>query len=182
MNKNYIGENIRIYRERKSMTQKDLAEKIGKSWEMISRYERGMSSPFKQIDSLADALNISSSDLLKNPKENKQYVLNRVPLFKEIPEDMDFGNAQVFEYYTAPDWILDKDFECFVIDSSLIDIKDDSLINKGYLFISPKLGVAAESNKLVLKRYNDGLIAEKRFNSKQQDIIGRVLAQEVRFV
>lgn len=71
MNKNYIGENIKVYRERKKMTQRDLGEKIGKTWEMISRYERGVSSPFKQIDSLADALDTNPSDLLKKSDENK---------------------------------------------------------------------------------------------------------------
>ena len=40
MNNKYIGENIKIYRERKKLTQRELGDKIGKTWEMISRYER----------------------------------------------------------------------------------------------------------------------------------------------
>jgi transcriptional regulator with XRE-family HTH domain len=180
MNKNYIGENIRIYRERKKMTQKDLGEKIGKTWEMVSRYERSVSSPFKQIDSLADALSVDSSDLLKKPSENKQYLLNKVPLFKAVPKNMDFINTKPYEYYTAPDWMLDLDIECFVIDSNLVEIKDEGVRENTYLFISPNSEYVRDS--IVLKRQNKGLVVDKRFNTKDADIIGRVLAQEERFV
>ena len=161
------------------MTQRDLGEKIGKTWEMISRYERGVSSPFKQIDSLADALDTDSSDLLKKPDENKQYVLNRVPLFKSLPKDMDFEKTKPYEYYTAPDWMLSKDLECFVIDGKLVNIKNDSLEKSGYIFIAPNLDTKRED--IVLKRNEDELVIDKRFNSKQDDIVGKVLAQEIRF-
>ena len=40
MKNNYIGENIRTYRARANLTQQQLADKVGVSWEMISRYER----------------------------------------------------------------------------------------------------------------------------------------------
>ena len=182
MNKNYIGENIKIHRERKKMTQRDLAEKIGKTWEMVSRYERGISSPYKHIDSLADALSVDSSDLLKNPDKNKQYVLNRVPLFKSVPENMDFKNTKPFEYYTAPDWMLDKDLECFVIDSTLVNIKIDNLEGNGYIFISPNGDTDRED--IVLKKDENNLnslIIDKKFNSREHNIIGKVLAQELRF-
>lgn len=179
MNKNYIGENIRIYRERKKMTQRDLGEKIGKTWEMVSRYERGVSSAFKQIDSLADALDTNHSDLLRKPDENKQYVLNRVPLFKSVPEGMDFLNTKAYEYYTAPDWMLNEDIGCFVIDSNLVEIKDESVRENTYLFISPNSEYVR--NSIVLKRQNKGLVVDRRFNTKDEDIIGKVLAQEIRF-
>ncbi len=161
------------------MTQRDLGEKIGKTWEMISRYERGVSSPFKQIDSLADALDTDSSDLLKKPNENKQYVLNRVPLFKSLPKDMDFRKSKPYEYYTAPDWMLDQDIDCFVIDGKLINIKNDSLEKGGYIFIAPNLDTKGED--IVLKRNKDELVIDKRFNSREDDIVGKVLAQEIRF-
>jgi transcriptional regulator with XRE-family HTH domain len=180
MNKNYIGENIRIYRERKDMTQKDLGDKIGKTWEMISRYERGVSSPFKQIDSLADALNVESSELLKKPSENKEYLLNRVPLFKTIPEDMDFTSTKSYEYYTAPDWMLDRDIQCFVIDSKLVEIQDNRVRENTYLFISPNSKYT--SNSIVLKKIDDRLIVDKNFNSKENNVVGKILAQEERFI
>lgn len=181
MNKNYVGENIRIYRERKKLTQRELGDKIGKTWEMVSRYERGVSSPFNQIDSLADALNVDSSDLLKKPNENKEYLVNRVPLFKFVPEDMDFVNTKTYEYYTAPDWMLNEDIECFVIDSELVEIGSESLKNNGYFFISPGSREKIKGDEIVLKKGKNKLIIDKRFNSKESDLIGKVLAQEVRF-
>jgi transcriptional regulator with XRE-family HTH domain len=179
MNKNYIGENIRIYRERKKLTQKELGEKIGKTWEMISRYERGASSPFKQIDSLADALKVEPSDLLTNPSESKKYFLNRIPLFKSLPDDLDFINTKPYEYYTAPDWILSRDLESFVIDSTLVTIKDKVIEENGYLFISPNL--ETESNEIVLKKVKGELVVDKKYNSRKEDLIGKVVAQEIRF-
>lgn len=161
------------------MTQRDLGEKIGKTWEMVSRYERGVSSAFKQIDSLADALDTNPSDLLRKPDENKQYVLNRVPLFKSVPEGMDFLNTKAYEYYTAPDWMLNEDIGCFVIDSNLVEIKDESVRENTYLFISPNSEYVR--NSIVLKRQNKGLVVDRRFNTKDEDIIGKVLAQEIRF-
>lgn len=181
MNKNYVGENIRIYRERKNLTQRELADKIGKTWEMVSRYERGVSSPFNQIDSLADALNIDSADLLKKSGENKEYILNRVPLFKSVPENMDFTNTKTYEYYTAPDWMLNEDIECFVIDSKLVEIRDENLTNEGYLFISPNLSDDIKREEIVLKKVRNELIVEQKFNSKESDLIGKILAQEIRF-
>ena len=175
----YIIKNL-LSKKKIEKTTNDLGEKIGKTWEMVSRYERGVSSPFKQIDSLADALDTNPSDLLKKPDENKQYVLNRVPLFKSVPEGMDFLNTKAYEYYTAPDWMLNEDIECFVIDSNLVEIKDEGVRENTYLFISPNSEYVRDS--IVLKRQNKGLVVDRRFNTKDEDIIGKVLAQEERFV
>jgi hypothetical protein len=68
-----------------------------------------------------------------------------------------------------------------VIDSKLIDIRDNRLDDDGYLFISPNLKNEAKQDDLVLKRDDDQLVASKRFNSKEDTLVGKVLAQEVRF-
>ena len=39
----YIGEMIRQYRERKEITQKDLAEKLNVTPQAVSRWENGIS-------------------------------------------------------------------------------------------------------------------------------------------
>lgn len=93
---------------------------------------------------------------------------------------MDFTRVKPYEYYTAPDWMLSKDLECFVIDGKLINIKNDSLKKDGYIFIAPNLDTKRED--IVLKIQEGELVIDKRFNSRQEDIIGRVLAQEQRFV
>ena len=69
MDFNYIGENIKIYRKRKKLTQQELGERIGKTWEMISRYERGISSPLNQLQNIADTLEIDPISLMRDHSE-----------------------------------------------------------------------------------------------------------------
>ena len=177
MEENYIGENIKIYRERKRMTQRELADRIGKTWEMVSRYERGYSSPMKQLNALAKVLEVDVADLLSSsPQRVKREEINRVPFFTFLPEDMDFMNTPVYTYYIAPDWILERDEKCFVIDSSLLEINIDGLNRKGYLFISPNSKVV--KGDTVLTR--DGSLNSFDYeNHKDEEILGKALAFEV---
>ena len=178
MNKNYIGENIRIYRERKNMTQRELADRIGKTWEMISRYERGMSSPLNQVDTIADALSVNVTDLLRDStKDSNLYSFNRVPLFTSLPENFDFLNTKTYVYYTAPDWILNTDKECFVIDSNLVKSDTENLKRNGYLFISPNTPI--KKNDTVLRVKDNEILLEEIKDLKSENIIGKVLAQEI---
>lgn len=180
MNKNYVGENIRIYRERKNITQRELGDKIGKTWEMVSRYERGASSPLKQIDTLADALDVDVKDLFKDPTEKsaEKYDFNRVPFFTSIPENSDFKKAKSYVYYTAPDWILDVDRECFIIDTELVKIGTER-VKEGKLFISPNSDIL--DGDIVLIREKEELLAEEFSRGNNSNIVGKVLAQEVVF-
>jgi transcriptional regulator with XRE-family HTH domain len=180
MNKNYIGENIRLYRERKNITQRELADRIGKTWEMISRYERGVSSPLNQMDNIANALNVDVTDLLKDhTKKGNEYSFNRVPLFNKIPNDLDFINTKSYIYYVVPDWILDVDRNCFVVDTQIIDIHIDELDRKGYLYISPSSIIDPED--IVLEREKDKIVLRRAKRSNSKNIIGKVLSQEIIF-
>ena len=54
---NEIGEKIKFYRSQKKMTQKELADKIGASYQQISQYERGQRKPkIETLRKIADAL------------------------------------------------------------------------------------------------------------------------------
>lgn len=172
MNNNYIGENIKIYRERQKLTQQQLADKIGKTWEMISRYERGVSSPLNQLDSLAKALNTTPSDLLNDITEKSiKLNFNRVPLFTTYAKD--FRKEDTYLYYNTPDWILSLDPEVFAVDMKIIDGSN------GIVFVSTNSEI--NINDMVLIREDSLLrvISIKSFNNL--DIVGKVLAQEVRY-
>lgn len=57
MDQNNIGSLIKKVREEKNMTQKDLADKIGVTYQNISQYERGKRAPkFSTLQKIADAL------------------------------------------------------------------------------------------------------------------------------
>lgn len=174
MNSNYIGENIKIYRERLNLTQQQLADKIGKTWEMISRYERGVSSPLNQLESLAQALNTTPADLLKDiTNGNVSLNFSKVPLFTEIPNNFVFNKSNTYIYYNAPDWVLSLDSEIFALDMNIIDG------SKGIVYVSPNGEV--NLNDMVLVKEDNALKIVSIKSFKNITILGKVLAQEVRY-
>lgn len=174
MNNNYIGENIKIYRERQNLTQQQLADKIGKTWEMISRYERGVSSPLNQLESLAKALNTTPSDLLNDITDgNIKMNFSRVPLFITVPSNFVFNKSNTFLFYNAPDWVLSIDPEAFALDMGIMDGA------KGVVYVSPNSEI--NINDMVLIRDNNSLRIENIKTFKGMIILGKVLAQEVRY-
>ena len=55
-----VGERIKKIREQKGIKQKDLAEKLGISYVMLSQYERGVRTPkYKTVDKIALALDVT---------------------------------------------------------------------------------------------------------------------------
>jgi len=61
-----VGHNIRIARESKSMTQKNLATLIGSTQSQIGKYERGeQDMSLSRLIEISEALNINTIDLLK---------------------------------------------------------------------------------------------------------------------
>ena len=180
MNKNYIGENIRIYRERKNLTQRELADRIGKTWEMVSRYERGTSSALKQAEKIATVLNIEIEDLLRDPgKKKSEFSFNRVPLFTVLPKHLDFKNTKSYIYYTVPDWVLDIDRECFVVDNQIVEIDITELDKTGYLYVSPNSVV--NTGDIVLINENGKAILKRYQGENREDLIGKILSQEIIF-
>lgn len=60
-----FNENLKIARERRKMSQKDLAESIGVAKSTYSLYESGNREPNVQtIKKIADILNVSADELL----------------------------------------------------------------------------------------------------------------------
>ena len=61
----HFNENLKAARERKNMTQKEVADNIGVAKSTYSLYESGNREPNVQtIKKIADALNVSADDLL----------------------------------------------------------------------------------------------------------------------
>ena len=71
-----IGENIKIHRKNKGLTQKQLADKIGVSEITVRRYEKNNNIPnVAIIDKFAAALEISVFELLDNKYDKAEYEL-----------------------------------------------------------------------------------------------------------
>jgi DNA-binding transcriptional regulator YiaG len=57
---------LKLMRVKNGLTQIDLASRLGISWEMVSRYERGLSVPTKRnIKGLSEALNCEVLDIVR---------------------------------------------------------------------------------------------------------------------
>jgi transcriptional regulator with XRE-family HTH domain len=169
-----IGENIRKYRNRLDLTQEELADRIGVTWEMVSRYERGESSPMNKLEKIANALNIPITDLI-NDSLNNHY---EVPLFIKIPNNFLFTKDSTTLFYSCPKWLVKRDPNVFVISIDLIQNNDLISKEKGYIFVSPNSEI--QNSDLVLVKGKEELNIEK-FQEQDKSPIGKIMMQEIIF-
>lgn len=180
MKYNYIAENIRKYRKRANLTQQQLADKVGISWEMISRYERSESSPLKKLLPLSSALKVSQSQLLEKHVPQRYHQLEcKVPLFLHPPFSNRFDANQTNYFYICPEWIIKRDVQSIAIDSSLISRSIEDFKKGGIVYISTKC--SPQKNDLILLKEDCNLIIDKYQGNRNLNILGKVLAQEIRY-
>lgn len=67
----YLGDNIRLFRERKRMSQAELAEYCGITPSMVSQYESNGKIPnFVLGMKIAQLLEVSAEELMKGEEKN----------------------------------------------------------------------------------------------------------------
>ena len=169
-----IGENIRKYRNRLDLTQDQLADRIGVTWEMISRYERGESSPMNKLDKLADALGIPITTLI----DDNITTDCQIPLFVKIPKHFTFDKENTTVYYNCPTWLLQLDPEAFVIDIDLLEFNNYLQKEDGFIFISPNSDI--QNSDLVIVQ-DEGRLKVIKYKRNQVEIIGKIMMQEIIF-
>jgi transcriptional regulator with XRE-family HTH domain len=181
MNNITVGKNIRFYRERTGLTQQDLGDLIGKTWEMISRYERGASSALSQIDKLSKALKVLPSDLLGDEKELFRNMFPRVPLFTRKPSGRGFYPAKTNVFYFCPDWILNIDPDAYAVVSEIVKIDAMDLKKKGVFFIAPNIHCSLGDPTLFLqeKRAHIARLNVIPDEDSPFTVMGRVIAHEI---
>ncbi|MCD4756581.1 helix-turn-helix domain-containing protein [bacterium] len=167
-----IGENIRKYRKRLKLTQDELADRVGITWEMISRYERGESSPMNQLDKLAKSLGVSAGDLVDSDSVN----VYQIPLFTSIPKDFIFKKECTLTYYNCPTWVTKLDHESFVVDMGIVESSSLLCSSNGFLFVSPNCKLSVNDIVLVSK---DRKLRIESYNKRENHVIGKVVMQEV---
>ncbi|MGJ0973768.1 XRE family transcriptional regulator [Enterococcus avium] len=75
----YVGEQIKKFRERRNMTQDDLAEKLGTTRQSISRYEIGERKANQDIlFALSDILGVAVDDFFPAAKEGITTIYNQL--------------------------------------------------------------------------------------------------------
>lgn len=123
-----LGTTIKSLRNDLSLTQEELATKIGVTWEMISRYERGLSSPLSRLDSLSKALQTDVANLIAQAysltlrSENQSATITLIP-HSEIPKIRNASSlneiikqTKTTNYYNAPQWIINLDPKVVIIE------------------------------------------------------------------
>ncbi len=170
-----VGRKIRDYRHKLEMTQQELADRIGVTWEMVSRYERGANSPFSRIDSISEALKTTPSQLLQNSNNASEYRYFDIPLFTSIPETRDFSQGNTTFFYTAPKWIYELNTYVFAIESRLVKNKTLDIRDMGIVYISKEI---IGENGIYISESN----SEFNFTNNPENAIGQVIAQEVKYI
>lgn len=170
-----VGQKIKDYRKKKRLTQQTLADRVGVTWEMISRYERGASSPFSRLDKISEALQIEPHQLLQNDNNTSPSTVFTVPLFKTIPQNNDFKALNTNLIYTAPQWIKEMGEYVYAVDTRILKVNTLDIRNNGILFACSSI---ISSNGVFLE-HDNGVI---RVTNNSTNAFAQVIAQEVRFV
>ncbi len=68
-----IGENIRAFRKKNDLTQEELAERLGVTYQSVSRWENGTTYPdLELLPSISEVLGVTVDDLLGMPQIEKE--------------------------------------------------------------------------------------------------------------
>ena len=68
-----IGENIRSYRKKNGLTQEEFAERLGVTYQSVSRWENGATYPdLELIPSISELLGITVDGLLGMPMRERE--------------------------------------------------------------------------------------------------------------
>ncbi len=180
-----IGLKIREKRNKRGMTQQQLADNIGVTWEMISRYERGDSSPLNRIEGISKALKVSPLELLQEHYKSRgddvmSAMLNNIPLFTKKPSTNAFVKENTTHFYNAPIWVTQRDSEAFAIESDIVVSNISKISESAILYISPNRKPQAE-DVIIIDNGRELVCDTYIKNMKPAKIIGVVIAQEVRF-
>ncbi len=179
-----IGLRIKHFRQIQGITQKALADKIGTTWEMVSRYETGKSSPLSRIDAIAQTLGISVTRLLAGEvvaEETATYSRNLIPLLNEKFANLTEAINRAKTYYSAPDWIIQKYARPFAIESDLLKINTTQVEKNGILFATQEFPQSSNDLVLSLKDKALTLTTYSRL-AKNEKPLATVIAWEKRFV
>lgn len=102
-----LGNRIKRYRERKSMTQKDIAEILGVEPGTISKYESGMLEPnIESLKRLSNTFNVTIDELLKG--NEAEFDISKMDILRILKEQKEmklkgnlYHNTQVIFTYNT---------------------------------------------------------------------------------
>lgn len=145
MDKNSIGHNIRIARTIAGLTQRELADKLEITWEMVSRYETNKVSPLSRIKRISEILGTTVSFLVgetnkilndpQNPFQNTSGIL--VPFITNPKKTLFTSKRKANAVYPTSSKIKDISVEnSFAISTNIItDFKQTGISKNGVIVV-----------------------------------------------
>ena len=119
-----FGEKMKQFRQLKGKSQKQLAKALGKSREMVSKYELGVNEPsLDTLTSLARFYGIPVDNILT---DDEYIVINKSPElaeFEALLQDKDFVPYIRLAVYIKENNVDPKDVKAFV--DSLLKYRED---------------------------------------------------------
>ncbi|MCC7304527.1 helix-turn-helix transcriptional regulator [bacterium] len=168
-----IGKIIREARKKLGLSQQELAKKIGVTWEMISRYERGRSSALQKILELAEALEVEvakffavSSESQRFSDTKSEYLSSRyIPVITVVPATLkELQQALNNEETGLRMYDNGEQIEKFGIrlgPESKLRIASTSLLPKGVLVCTFALRELSEKSLVLVSR--NGLVSVEQY-------------------
>lgn len=163
-----LNENLKLFRKRKGLTQKELAEKIGVTSTTITRYEKNVRTPdINTLQKIADALEISLNLLLSTNTSQKNELVKDILEYIDIDRnDMDYCDlyapknfpslGEIFYYYFG-----------FDMPSNIEDIDENDLTFMLFVIIQNDLSKFIKLFSL----YHEIILSFKKQNLKVIDDI-----------
>ncbi|WP_282804672.1 helix-turn-helix domain-containing protein [Clostridium tetani] len=140
-----VGENIKKYRKKKGLTQKELAKKINLSEISIRRYEKNINTPtIEVLNKIAEALEVPVSALIDEPFSQAllNKIIKNITSNDPIKEISDLTNIDIsyllYTYSSNAEFSLDTERKLLSLLSNLNkhDLKllyDDITLSKNYI-------------------------------------------------
>jgi len=199
MDDTLIGKQIKKARTDKGLSQEALGEKLGVTWEMISRYENGRSSARKYLAELADVLekpvayffgveeNVIEYNVEKiasalkekgvgydSAKQNKVILIDNFSIL-----GFEKSLKLTRQYYSAPDWLIEQYSDVFAL--RLNNVKAEGMnVNKGDIgFFSPS--TQPSSGDFILAQVGNAFVVTKYNSSLKGVVLATLIIQEKRF-
>lgn len=197
MNDKKIGGQIKKARIEAHLTQGQLGKKIGVTWEMISRYENGKSSPRKNLEEIAKVLKrpiqyfFGVEEAPIGDEIKKLYELlqkrgaelggsGKVPFIEYLEEfSLSKSLSLTKQNYLCPIWIYSQFKDLFAlkltnVNSDVVAIGADDI---GFF----SRGIKPEVNNYVLRYKDKRYIIEHYSGSPSKKIHGVLIAIEKKY-
>jgi len=168
-----IGRIIKEQRKKLGLSQQQLAKKVGVTWEMVSRYERGKSSALQKIFELSEALEIEVNRFFGGPAHfpnfadaSSEYLTSRfIPVVTSVPADLNelhtvLAHTEAGMHFYDQGEMVEKFGVRLGVDSK-VRIASSAMLPKGVLICTFALGELTDQSVVLLSR--GGLVSVEQY-------------------